>query len=113
VSKLLLNYKTAEQPTQWMEDQTTNRTSGDVAASKMLTYAYLCVTRTLFACMDLDAKSCYDRIVAGDDDSVLPVALVTDPISCFADVDNAKMDTNGPVDPVGWQFQMQVWQVDV
>jgi hypothetical protein len=41
-----------------------NRTSGDVAVRKMLTYAYSRVTRTLFACMDLDAKSCYDRIMA-------------------------------------------------
>jgi hypothetical protein len=30
----------------------------------MLTYAYSRVTRTPFACMDLDAKSCYDRIMA-------------------------------------------------
>jgi hypothetical protein len=28
-----------------------------------------------------------------------------DPISWFADVDYTMMDTNGPVDPVGWQFQ--------
>jgi hypothetical protein len=41
-----------------------NRTSNDVAVRKMLTYAYSRVTRTNFACMDLDAKSCYDRIVA-------------------------------------------------
>jgi Reverse transcriptase (RNA-dependent DNA polymerase) len=41
-----------------------NRTSNDVAVRKMLTYAYSQVTRTNFACMDLDAKSCYDRIVA-------------------------------------------------
>jgi Transposase IS4 len=36
---------------------------------------------------------------------VLPVAVFTDPISWFADVDYAMMDANGPVDPVGWQFQ--------
>jgi Reverse transcriptase (RNA-dependent DNA polymerase) len=41
-----------------------NRTSNDVAVRKMLTYTYSRVTRTNFACMDLDAKSCYDRIVA-------------------------------------------------
>jgi hypothetical protein len=41
-----------------------NRTSGDVAVRKMLTYAYSCVTRTPFACMDLDAKLCYNRIIA-------------------------------------------------
>jgi hypothetical protein len=41
-----------------------NRTSGDVAVRKMLTYTYSQVTRTPFACMDLDAKSCYDRIIA-------------------------------------------------
>jgi hypothetical protein len=41
-----------------------NRTSGDVAVQKILTYAYSWVTRTPFACMDLDAKSCYDRIIA-------------------------------------------------
>jgi hypothetical protein len=41
-----------------------NRTSRDVAIRKMLTYAYSRVTRTLFACMDLDVKSCYDRIMA-------------------------------------------------
>jgi hypothetical protein len=40
-----------------------NRTSRDVAVRKMLTYAYSQVTRTPFACMDLDAKSCYDRIM--------------------------------------------------
>jgi Transposase IS4 len=36
---------------------------------------------------------------------VLPVAAFTDPISWFADWDDAMMDANGPVDPVGWQFQ--------
>jgi Transposase IS4 len=41
----------------------------------------------------------------GDDDSVLPVATFTDPISWFADVDYAMLDANGPVDPLGWQFQ--------
>jgi hypothetical protein len=41
-----------------------NRTSGDVAVRKMLTYSHSRVTRTPFACMDLDAKSCYDRIMA-------------------------------------------------
>jgi ABC-type multidrug transport system fused ATPase/permease subunit len=41
-----------------------NRTSGDVAVRKMLTNSYSRVTRTPFACMDLDAKSCYDRIMA-------------------------------------------------
>jgi hypothetical protein len=41
----------------------------------------------------------------GDDASALPVAVFTDPISWFADVDIAMMDSNGPVDPVGWQFQ--------
>jgi Transposase IS4 len=41
----------------------------------------------------------------GDDDSVLPVTTFTDPISWFADVDYAMMDSNGTVDPVGWQFQ--------
>jgi hypothetical protein len=41
----------------------------------------------------------------GDDDSALPVAVFTDPISWFADVDYAMMDANGRVDPVGWQFQ--------
>jgi Transposase IS4 len=41
----------------------------------------------------------------GDNDSALPVAAFTDPISWFADVDNTMMDANGTVDPVGWQFQ--------
>jgi hypothetical protein len=41
----------------------------------------------------------------GDNDLVLPVAAFTDPISWFADVDYAMMDSNGTVDPVGWQFQ--------
>jgi hypothetical protein len=41
-----------------------NCTSGDIAVRKMLTHAYSSITRTLFACMDLDAKSCYDRIMA-------------------------------------------------
>jgi hypothetical protein len=41
-----------------------NRTSGDVVVQKMLTYAYSRVARTPFACMDLDAKSWYDRIMA-------------------------------------------------
>jgi hypothetical protein len=41
-----------------------NCTSSNVAVRKMLTYAYSRVTRTLFACMDLDAKSRYDRIMA-------------------------------------------------
>jgi Transposase IS4 len=41
----------------------------------------------------------------GDDDSVSPVAAFTDPISWFADVDYAMLDANGPVDPLGWQFQ--------
>jgi Transposase IS4 len=40
-----------------------------------------------------------------DDASALPVAVFTDPISWFADVDYAMMDANGSVDPVGWQFQ--------
>jgi hypothetical protein len=40
-----------------------------------------------------------------DSDSVLPVAVLTDPVSWFADVDNAMMDTNRPVDLVGSQFQ--------
>jgi hypothetical protein len=30
----------------------------------MLTYSYSRVTRTPFACIDLDSKSCYDRIMA-------------------------------------------------
>jgi hypothetical protein len=41
----------------------------------------------------------------GDYDSEMPVAVVTDPISWFADVDNAMMDAKRPVDLVGWQFQ--------
>jgi hypothetical protein len=40
-----------------------------------------------------------------DSDLVLPVTVLTDPISWFADLDNAMMDANGPVDLVGWQFQ--------
>jgi Transposase IS4 len=40
-----------------------------------------------------------------DDDPALPVAAFTDPISWFADLDDAMMDANGPADPVGWQFQ--------
>jgi hypothetical protein len=42
---------------------TIRQTSGDVAVIKMLKYSYSRVTRTPFACMDLDAKSCYDRIM--------------------------------------------------
>jgi hypothetical protein len=38
-----------------------------------------------------------------DNESVSPVAVFTDPI--FADLYNAMMDANGPVDLVGWQFQ--------
>jgi hypothetical protein len=38
------------------------RTSNDVALRKMLTYTYSRITRTNFAIMDLDAKSCFDRI---------------------------------------------------
>jgi hypothetical protein len=34
------------------------RTSGDVPVRKMITYMYLQVTRTPFACMDHDTKSC-------------------------------------------------------
>jgi hypothetical protein len=41
----------------------------------------------------------------GDNDLVLPVAMFTDPIYWFADVDYAMLDANGPVDPLGWQFQ--------
>jgi Transposase IS4 len=41
----------------------------------------------------------------GDNDLVLSVATSTDPISWFADVDYAMLDANGPVDPLGWQFQ--------
>jgi hypothetical protein len=41
----------------------------------------------------------------GDNDLALPVAVFTDPISWFADVDYTMMDANGPVDLVGWQFQ--------
>jgi hypothetical protein len=41
----------------------------------------------------------------GDDNSVLPVATFTNPISWFADMDYAMLDANGPVDPLGWQFQ--------
>jgi hypothetical protein len=40
------------------------RTSNDVALRKMLTYTYSRITRTNFASMDLDAKSCFDRIMA-------------------------------------------------
>jgi hypothetical protein len=40
------------------------RTSNDVALRKMLTYTYSQITRTSFASMDLDAKSCFDRIMA-------------------------------------------------
>jgi hypothetical protein len=40
------------------------RTSNDVALRKMLTYTYSRITRTSFASMDLDAKSCFDRIMA-------------------------------------------------
>jgi hypothetical protein len=46
-----------------------------------------------------------------DNDSALPVAAFTDPISWFADLDKAMLDANGPVDPVGWQFQGR--EVDV
>lgn len=41
-----------------------NRTSGDVTLRKMLIFTYSRVTRTSLACMDLDAKTCYDRIIA-------------------------------------------------
>jgi hypothetical protein len=41
-----------------------NCTLNNVTVRKMLTYAYSRVSRTNFACMDLDAKSCYNRIVA-------------------------------------------------
>jgi Transposase IS4 len=37
-----------------------------------------------------------------DNDSALPVTVFTDPISWSADLDKAMLDTNGPVDPVGW-----------
>jgi hypothetical protein len=40
------------------------RTSNDVALQKMLTYTYTCITRSNFASMDLDAKLCFDRIMA-------------------------------------------------
>jgi hypothetical protein len=40
-----------------------------------------------------------------DDDLVMPVAVVTDPISWFTYVDGAMMNANRPVDLVGWQFQ--------
>jgi hypothetical protein len=40
------------------------RTSNDVALRKMLTYTFSRITRTSFASMDLDAKSCFDRIMA-------------------------------------------------
>jgi hypothetical protein len=42
-----------------------------------------------------------------EDHSVLSVAVVTGPISWFADVDNAMMDASRPVDLVGWQFQVR------
>ena len=42
-----------------------NRTANDVALRKMLTYTYARATRTNFGFLDLDATSCYDRIVAG------------------------------------------------
>jgi hypothetical protein len=41
-----------------------NCTSRDVVVQKMLTYTYSRVIRTPFACMDLDVKSCYNRIMA-------------------------------------------------
>jgi hypothetical protein len=41
----------------------------------------------------------------GDNYLVLPVAVVTDPISWFADVENAVIDTNRPFNPMGWQLQ--------
>jgi hypothetical protein len=40
------------------------RTSNDVALRKMLVYTHSRITRTNFASMDLDAKSCFDRIIA-------------------------------------------------
>jgi hypothetical protein len=40
-----------------------------------------------------------------DDDLVLPVTAFIGPIYWFADVADAMMDANKPVDPVGWQFQ--------
>jgi hypothetical protein len=40
-----------------------------------------------------------------DNDLVLPVAVLTDPISWFADVDNAMMDTNRPFDLVAGSFR--------
>jgi hypothetical protein len=40
------------------------RTSNDVALRKMLIYTHSRITRTNFAAMDLDAKSCFDRIMA-------------------------------------------------
>jgi hypothetical protein len=42
---------------------------------------------------------------SSEDDSALPVAAFTDPISWFTDLDKAMLDANRPVDPVGWQFQ--------
>jgi hypothetical protein len=41
-----------------------NQTYRDIAVQKMLTYVYSQVTRTPFTCMDLHAKSCYNRIMA-------------------------------------------------
>jgi hypothetical protein len=40
------------------------RTSNDVALRKMLVYTHSRITQTNFASMDLDAKSCFDRIMA-------------------------------------------------
>jgi hypothetical protein len=40
------------------------RTSNDVALRKMLVYSHSRITRSNFASMDLDAKSCFDRIMA-------------------------------------------------
>lgn len=42
-----------------------HRTANDVALRKMLTYTYARASRTNFGFMDLDATSCYDRIIAG------------------------------------------------
>jgi Transposase IS4 len=48
-----------------------------------------------------------EDMAPSDNDLVLPIATFTDPISWFADVDYAMLDANGPVDPLGWQFQGQ------
>jgi Transposase IS4 len=52
-----------------------------------------------------DSSKDNEDMAPSDNDSALPVAAFTVPISWFTDVDYSMMDANGQVDPVGWQFQ--------